>query len=120
MEIKLIDKKSKKVILTDIKIADNFYSRLIGLLGKSSLDRGQGLIIKPCKSVHSFFMRFPIDVAFIDKHNKICFLMNSMQVNKISPFVITASYVIEAPSGTFKSTKVRIGDEVVLEYERLN
>jgi uncharacterized protein len=48
-------------------MADKPWSRMRGLLGRSGLEAGEGLLLKPCGSVHTFFMRFPIDVVFLDR-----------------------------------------------------
>jgi uncharacterized membrane protein (UPF0127 family) len=48
-------------------MADRPWSRMRGLLGRSGLERGEGLLLKPCGSVHTLFMRFPIDVVFLDR-----------------------------------------------------
>jgi uncharacterized membrane protein (UPF0127 family) len=48
-------------------VADKPWSRMRGLLGRSELPVGEGLLLKPCGSVHMFFMRFPIDVVFLDR-----------------------------------------------------
>jgi uncharacterized protein len=48
-------------------VADKPWSRMRGLLGRSGLAQGEGLLLKPCGSVHTLFMRFPIDVVFLDR-----------------------------------------------------
>jgi uncharacterized membrane protein (UPF0127 family) len=55
------------VLLERCWIADRPWSRMRGLLGRNGLAEGEGLLIKPCGSVHTFFMRFPIDVVFLDR-----------------------------------------------------
>jgi len=56
-----------EVVVESCSIADKPWGRMRGLLGRSSLDPGEGLLLKPCGSVHMFFMRFPIDVVFLDR-----------------------------------------------------
>jgi len=55
--------RNQKIIANDLQIAASFLSRTKGLLGRKSLDEQEALIVKPCKMVHMFFMRFPIDVV---------------------------------------------------------
>ena len=50
-----------------IQRASSFVARLVGLIGRSSLARGHGLLIEPCDSIHTMAMRFPIDVVFLDR-----------------------------------------------------
>ncbi|MEI7880862.1 MAG: DUF192 domain-containing protein, partial [bacterium] len=47
-------------------VADTFWKRSIGLMGKPGLKAGQGLLLSPCGSIHTCFMRFPIDIIFLD------------------------------------------------------
>jgi uncharacterized protein len=55
------------VVVERCSIADKPWSRMRGLLGRSSLDSGEGLLLRPCGSVHMAFMRFAIDVVFLDR-----------------------------------------------------
>jgi uncharacterized protein len=56
-----------EVILERCWMADRPWSRMRGLLGRDGLEQGEGLLLKPCGSVHTLFMRFPIDVVFLDR-----------------------------------------------------
>lgn len=55
----------------DVMIADRFWQRAVGLLSHASLPMGSALLIKPCKDVHTFFMRFNIDILFLDKEYRV-------------------------------------------------
>lgn len=98
------------ILLEEVIVAGNFYSRFIGLLGCRELPPGRGLLLKPCNSVHTLGMRFSIDVAFIDDRGILCLLIHEMPPCRISPIVRRASCVIEAPAGTFRRTPTRPGD----------
>ena len=54
-----------------IRLADGFFSRLRGLLFAPALQPGEGLLIRPCAAVHTAFMRYPIDIVFLDRAGKI-------------------------------------------------
>ena len=58
-------------LLPDLQIADSFPARAMGLLGQRGLPAGRGLLIRPCRSIHTWFMRFPLDVIFLDKDWRI-------------------------------------------------
>lgn len=83
-------------------------------MGTKNLDSDRGLLIRPCNSVHTFFMKFPIDVAFIDKNGQICHIIHSMKKNRVSPIVPKAFSVLEAPSATFKACNLELEDMVEL------
>jgi uncharacterized protein len=111
-----VKNQSKQVTLLEKAIvADRFGSRLKGLLGCKSLPPGRGLLIKPCRSVHTCGMKFPIDVGFVDSENRLCYLIHTMRPYKFSPTVRGAVYVIEAAAGTFKQSGTREGDIIALE-----
>ena len=102
---------SKDIVLLDnAKIADNFITRLKGLLGKLGLESGEGLVIKPCNSIHTVGMKFPIDVAFIDKNDMVVHIMENIPSGKLKPIIKKAKYVIEARAGEYKARGLEVGD----------
>lgn len=107
---------TKGVILAEkAAMADTFLKRLCGLLGKKELAKGQALIIKPCTSIHTFFMRFPIDVIFADKNNRIISVMPTLVPFRLSKLYFNASYAVELPSGLAKATSTSAGDLLKVE-----
>lgn len=102
------------VILQEAAVADTFLRRLKGLLGCKGLSAGQGLLIEACRSVHTCGMAFSLDVAFVDSEHRICYLREGMPPFRFSPVIKKASYVIEAPAGTFRQTQTRCGDKIGL------
>jgi len=101
----------KTLIAGKTKIADNFISRLKGLLETDSMDEGTAMVIRPCNSIHTIGMKYPIDVLFLDKHDKIIKIERNMQSCKFA-FCRKASYVIELPSGTAKKSGTTDGDMI--------
>ena len=74
---KLIHKKSQKVLAGEVILAQSVYSRIQGLIGYKNLKSNQAMWIKPCSSLHTYFMKFPIDAVFVDQDLKIqCFYKN--------------------------------------------
>ena len=63
----------------EIKIADNFFTRLAGLMFKKRLPQSTGLLLAPCNSVHMCFMRFAIDVVYLDKDYKILKIVTNLK-----------------------------------------
>ena len=103
------------VLLARAQVADKLFQRLKGLLGRRELPSGSGMIIKPCQSVHTVGMSFPIDVAFVDRGGYRLLPYPGDAPFRFSPFVRKASYVIEAPAGTFRETGTEVGDRLKLE-----
>ncbi len=57
--------------ILEVKVADTFFSRFLGLMGRAALPPGSGLLILPCSSIHMLFMRFSIDAVYIDRQYRI-------------------------------------------------
>jgi uncharacterized membrane protein (UPF0127 family) len=87
-----------------------FWSRGKGLLGTSSLPAGDGLLIQPCHSIHSFGMQYLFDAVFVDRHGKVLHTISRMKANRLSRHVFRAQAVIEMPAGTIESTGTKNGD----------
>jgi len=79
--------------------ADTFLSRFMGLMGRDRLPEGQGLLIVPCNSIHMFFMKFAIDVAFLDKEYKIVKLVRNLAPGRIIGTVRGAFQAVEVSAG---------------------
>lgn len=102
------------VVADHVRPADTFWRRLKGLLGTSSLLRGHGLVIKPCSSVHTFGMNYPIDVLFVDGHHRIIKVVENMLPGKVS-MALGSQYVVELPAGTARQTECFAGDILKLQ-----
>ena len=110
-----IGNSSRETIVADqVKLANTFWQRLKGLLGTRLLPLGQGLIIKPCNSVHTFGMGYPIDVLFVDGNHCIIKIVENMLPSKMS-MSSGSQYVVELPAGTAQRTACCVGDR--LEYQ---
>lgn len=96
-----------------MEVADTAAKRKKGLLGRESLLPGEGLWIIPCESVHTFWMRFPIDLIYLDRKKRIRKLKSSVPAWRLSA-CLRAHSVIELPAGTIDATQTRAGD--VLEF----
>lgn len=98
-------------------VADTSATRKKGLLKHMGLNEGEGLWIVPCEGVHTFFMKFPIDVVFIDKKRVVTKLRPNMVKSRIA-LSLRAHSTIELPVGMIQKTKTSVGDQLELEkYE---
>jgi len=95
-------------------VARTSAARRIGLLRHSSLPRGSGLWIVPCEGIHTFGMKFPIDVVFLDRKLKVLKTVHNLKPWRIS-LCLAAYSVLELPAGTLKATATTRGDQ--LEFE---
>ncbi len=97
-----------------ILLATSLGARVKGLLGRSSLPAGEGLLIRPCKGIHTFFMKFPIDAVFLDKDNRIVAITRDLSPYRLTPIYFKASAVLELPAGAL-SEDVAVGDGIDFE-----
>jgi len=91
-------------------IADTFLSRMVGLLKHSSLAKGEALVITQCNSIHMFFMKFAIDVIFVDKKDCVVGLIRNIKPFHLSPVFFKAKYAIEVPVGAVDQSHTGKGD----------
>ena len=83
-----------------------------GLLGRSSLEDGEGLLIRPCKGIHTFGMKFPIDAVFLNKNIRVIAISKNILPNRMTRMYFEASSVIELPAGTLDRTATLAGDQL--------
>ncbi|MBF7082494.1 DUF192 domain-containing protein [Desulfallas sp. Bu1-1] len=112
----LINESRRTVIAHNVYRAETFLKRLRGLLGRDrrAFPAGAALLILPCKQVHTFFMRFPIDVLFIDDQYRVLKTIEFLHPYRVSPFVKQARAVIELPPGTIAATGTLLNDRLNL------
>jgi uncharacterized membrane protein (UPF0127 family) len=96
-------------------IADRPWTRMIGLLGRAGLDEGDGLVIEPCDMIHTWFMRFPIDVLFVDRQGLVVNAVREMGPFRVANGRPAATTTIELPAGTLKRAGVHQGMRVRME-----
>ena len=94
--------------------ATGFWERLAGLIGKRFSSEFDGMVFDRCNAIHTFFMRYPIDVIFADSHYKV--LKTSAAFPPWRPCLACggAYYVIELPAGTLAATGTEAGDQLDL------
>lgn len=101
---------TRQTVLADaVEVADSHAKRNKGLLGRDGLASGEGLWIVPCEAVHTFGMRFPIDLVYIDRKRRVRKVRSSVRPWRMSA-CLSAHSVIELPSGTVRATQTVRGD----------
>lgn len=108
--MEIIVMKNDNLLARRVKVADTFWARLQGLLGQKELKEGQGLLLKPCRQVHTWFMRFAIDVIFLDEYGKIVGMQQEMEAGRISPRFEGAWQALELAPGSIEKYALRKGD----------
>lgn len=100
------------IVCDHARRATTVISRAVGLLGRGSLSPGEGLLIAPCSSIHMFFMRFPIDVAYVDREGSVV-----KTVHRLRPWRVSAARgahaTLELPVGALEASGTAVGDRLV-------
>ena len=91
-------------------LADRWWSRLLGLLGRRPLASGEGLLLVPCRAVHMIGMRYPIDVVFLDRSGGVVATYHRLAPGSRSRWHRSAVVALEIPAGTLHSTATQTGD----------
>jgi uncharacterized protein len=101
-------------LATELAIASSHWSRLRGLMATTSSDfrPGQGLWIVPCHGVHTFAMRFPIDVVYLDRDKSVVHLEKELKPWRVAAIRVRAASVLELPAGTVHDSGTVLGDQV--------
>lgn len=103
------NKTSDTVLATRLTLAGTPQTRGKGLLGRDGLAPGEGLWIVPCQAIHMFFMRFSIDLIYIDRRKRVRKVRSKVAPWRISA-CLTAHSVLELPAGIVRETGTRRGD----------
>lgn len=100
---------------TRATVARGFWGRALGLAGRSTLQAGEALCLRPCTGIHTFFMRFPIDVAFLASGGTVLRTFIALRPWRATPILPSAHCALELPAGTLEATGTCEGDVLQLE-----
>ena len=101
-----------RALVTSGRLADRFWSRFRGLMGNDGLQAGEGLVILRCNSIHTHFMRFPIDVLYVGSDCEVVGIDHALRPWRFGRIHRGARFVLELPAGTAKATNTQVGDRL--------
>jgi hypothetical protein len=112
--MKAVLEKDGVPLIESVEIADDFWGRLVGLMGRRSIGPGRALYVTPCGSLHTLLMRFNMDAIFLDDEYTVVKI-----VREITPFRLVfggpdARSVVEVMSGWLSDDRIKVGDQVKL------
>ncbi len=105
---------SDKILSNDILIAESMVDRMIGLMFKKKMTGYEGLMITPCRSIHTFFMRYSLDIVFLSSDNRIVKIIRDLKPWRLTWIYIRAKKTLELPAGKFP-VELREGDFLVVK-----
>jgi uncharacterized protein len=114
MPVRVLNQTRDTIIASAADVADTSSKRRVGLLKKERLEPGEGLWITPCESVHTFFMKFAIDLVYLDRKKRVRKVRHAVPPWRISG-CLAAYSVLELPAGAAAASGTQPGDQLVLE-----
>jgi uncharacterized protein len=111
----LMNRSKNQLIVSHLEEANTFWPRLRGLLGRSYLDADAGMFFDMCTSIHTFFMKFSIDVVFVDKNSRVVKTFKSVKPGRLIWPILTARAVYEFAEGAIARGRIEVGDELHFE-----
>ena len=112
----LMNPRTAQPVCEEVRIAQTFFSRLIGLLGKRELRHGQGLWLRPSSGIHTLFMTFPIDVIAFDRHGTVLKTIQPLRPWRIAVVPRKTRSVLELPAGHLSRNPITIGEQAWPTY----
>ena len=113
MTMRLLNVTQNSLLATNVLYCNRFLSRLTGLLGKPPLTEDEACWLIPCKQIHTFGMKYPIDVYFLDKNNEVAAIIKNLEPNRFSPHHRNAHSVVEFR--TAKERNCNVGDKLAIK-----
>jgi uncharacterized membrane protein (UPF0127 family) len=113
--MRVVNRTRQIVLATDVRQAANPWSRMTGLLGRATFGPGEGLHITPCIAVHTLFLRFPIDVLFLDRNGSVVRTAATVRPFRCVWGSRRAYSALELPAGTITATATAVGDRVTFD-----
>ena len=113
MKFRIVNMRTGETVADTVEVADTRATRKRGLLGRNGLESGAALVLSPCFAVHTAFMRFAIDVVFVDRDGFVVRTVHNLAPWRMAA-AVRAQQVIELPAGELNKRGLREGDRVYL------
>jgi uncharacterized protein len=104
--VSVVNVSTGEILAERAQVAETMISRFIGLQGKRALPAKSGLVLLPNNSIHTLFMRIPIDVVFVSEAGLVVKVQQCLRPWRLGPVAPRALYCVELPDGTAASTSV--------------
>jgi uncharacterized membrane protein (UPF0127 family) len=114
VKVSVRNETRQTVVATAADVADTSAKRRVGLLKHDRLEPGEGLWITPCESVHTFFMKFAIDLVYLDKRKKVRKVRHAVPPWRLSA-CLTAHSILELPAGAARGSGTERGDQLTID-----
>ena|SRR5713226_8850482 len=110
----ILNRTRETVIADHVEIADCFWARARGLIGRREIPNGFGLVIRPCNGIHMLFMSMDVDAIHVDTGGRVVRILHGIKPWRVGPIVWKSAMVIELAAGTALATGIQTGDIIEL------
>ena len=115
--VQMVNKSRGTVLGSRIHVAAGWRERLRGYLGRPGPEPGEGLLLAPCRAVHTFGLGRPLDVVFLDRAGAVVAVYSALRPGRRTAWERQAMYAVELPPGSIEATGTRTGDRVAWRPE---
>ncbi len=111
--LRVVNTRDDRELGSRVLLADRWLSRLRGMLARPAPLPGEGLLLSPCRSIHMYGMRYPLDVAFLDARGGVVASYPALRPGARTRWHRQATHALELPAGTLESSGTRVGDILI-------
>ena len=97
--VRVVNRTRGSLLAERAELADNYWTRFVGLMGRRELPSGTGLVLKPGGGIHMWFMRIPLDVVHVDKRDRVTHVLRGIKPWRFGPLFVGSKLAIELPVG---------------------
>jgi len=101
--MRVVDVTTGAELANRVEVAATFSRRFLGLMGRAGLPPGTGLLLTPCRGVHTWFMRFPIDLVYLDADWRVLHTVQALAPFRLGPCVRGTRHVLELPAHSLRT-----------------
>jgi len=114
--LSLVHERSGRVLADRLEVADNFFTRGLGLMFRRRFEPGQALWLTGTNGIHMFFMAFPIDAVFLDRQKRVVKVYRRLaRWTGMAPLVWGADSVVELPAGSVDGLDLPRGEQLLIQ-----
>lgn len=114
--MKLLSKTTNKLLVPKLEIADSMSKRMKGLLGRETLASDAGLLIYDCNNIHTFFMKFAIDLVFLNDKMEVTKTVARVRPGRMVFSMLKSAHVVELSEGFLDSNPIQLGEQLHVDH----
>jgi uncharacterized membrane protein (UPF0127 family) len=110
--IRVVNTTRDSVLGSSVAVADSWWTRVRGFLGRPAPEHGEGLLLSPCRAVHMVGMSYALDIVFVGRTGEVIAAYSELKPLRRTKYHAKAEYALEVPAGTIHATHTQAGDQL--------